>query len=154
MTAWGSASKPLYFGIVRPLHLKADLGRAGQALSADARPAGARLLHYRGSKPQRMVRMARPRERRTAQVMHHDHNRAEQVCRRGAQSHAGAATENDFEPWLAGGAGIGLLTPAAEDMLQRGPVSKRVNSSKAPACDPTLIDRIRAGISCGEIAEK
>jgi len=50
--------------------------------------------------------------------------------------------EKDFEPWLSGAAGVGLLKPAAEDMLQRWPVSKRVNSSKAPAEDPTLIDRI------------
>jgi putative SOS response-associated peptidase YedK len=50
--------------------------------------------------------------------------------------------EKDFEPWLSGAAGIELLKPAAEDMLQRWPVSKRVNSSKAPAEDPTLIDRI------------
>ncbi len=31
------------------------------------------------------------------------------------------------------------------DMLQRWPVSKRVNSSKAPADDPTLIDWIGLG---------
>jgi len=44
--------------------------------------------------------------------------------------------------WLSSGAaGIGLLKPAAENLLQRWPVSKRVNSSKAPADDPTLIDR-------------
>ena len=49
--------------------------------------------------------------------------------------------EEDFEPWLSGAAGIGLLKPAAED-LQRWPVSKRVNSSKTPADDPTLIDPI------------
>jgi putative SOS response-associated peptidase YedK len=39
-------------------------------------------------------------------------------------------------------AGIELLRPAPDEMLQRWPVSKRVNSSKAPADDPTLIDRI------------
>jgi putative SOS response-associated peptidase YedK len=50
--------------------------------------------------------------------------------------------EKDFEPWLNGAAGVGLLKPAAEDMLQRWPVSKRVNNSKAPAEDPTLIDRV------------
>jgi hypothetical protein len=44
-------------------------------------------------------------------------------------------TEKDFEPWLTGAAGIELLKPAAEDVLQRWPVSKRVNSSKAPADD-------------------
>ena len=32
--------------------------------------------------------------------------------------------------------------PAAENVLQRWPVSKRVNSSRAPDDDPTLIDRI------------
>ena len=32
--------------------------------------------------------------------------------------------------------------PAPNDFLQRWPVSKRVNSSKADADDATLIDRI------------
>ena len=41
--------------------------------------------------------------------------------------------EEDFEPWLSGAAGVGLLKAAAEGLLQRWPVSKRVNSSKAPA---------------------
>jgi putative SOS response-associated peptidase YedK len=50
--------------------------------------------------------------------------------------------EKDFEPWLSGEAGIELLKPAPDDLLQRWPVSKRVNSSKAPAEDATLIDRI------------
>lgn len=31
------------------------------------------------------------------------------------------------------------MKPAGEDVLQRWPVSKRVNSSKAPADDPSLI---------------
>ena len=40
-------------------------------------------------------------------------------------------------------AGAEYLKPAGNDMLlQMWPVSKRVNSSKAPADDPTLIDRI------------
>ena len=51
-------------------------------------------------------------------------------------------TEKQFEPWLSGAAGVGMLKPAAEDLLKRWPVSKRVNSSKAPADDPTLIDKI------------
>ena len=51
-------------------------------------------------------------------------------------------SEKDFEPWLSGEAGVELLKPAADDLLQRWPVSKRVNSSKAPAEDATLIDRI------------
>jgi putative SOS response-associated peptidase YedK len=50
--------------------------------------------------------------------------------------------EKDFEPWLSGSAGLELLKPAAEDLLQRWPVSKRVNSSRAPDDDPTLIERI------------
>jgi putative SOS response-associated peptidase YedK len=50
--------------------------------------------------------------------------------------------EKDFEPWLSGEAGVELLKPAADDLLERWPVSNRVNSSKAPADDPTLIDRI------------
>jgi putative SOS response-associated peptidase YedK len=48
----------------------------------------------------------------------------------------------DFQPWLSAEAGLEALKPAANDVLQRWPVSKRVNSSRAPADDPTLIDRI------------
>jgi len=51
-------------------------------------------------------------------------------------------TEKDHEPWLSGAGGVELLKPATDDFLQKWPVSKRVNSSKAPAEDPTLIDRI------------
>jgi hypothetical protein len=41
-----------------------------------------------------------------------------------------------------GAAGTELLKPAAENLLQRWPVSKRVNSSRAPDDDPTLIEEI------------
>jgi putative SOS response-associated peptidase YedK len=51
-------------------------------------------------------------------------------------------TEKDFEPWLSGRAGRELLKPAPDDLLQSWPVPKRVNSSRAPAEDATLIDRI------------
>jgi hypothetical protein len=34
------------------------------------------------------------------------------------------------------------LKPAAENVLQKWPVSKRLNSSRAPDDDPTLIDKI------------
>ena len=51
--------------------------------------------------------------------------------------------QNDFDKWLTGNAGTELLQPAAKDYLQTWPVSKRVNSSRAPDDDPTLIDRIR-----------
>ena len=36
----------------------------------------------------------------------------------------------------------GLLKPAANGVLQRWPVSRRVNSSRAPADDPSLIERV------------
>ena len=47
-----------------------------------------------------------------------------------------------FEPRLSGKAGLELLKPAPNDLLQRWPLSKRVNSSRAPAEDATLIDRM------------
>jgi putative SOS response-associated peptidase YedK len=49
----------------------------------------------------------------------------------------------DFASWLNDG-GAALLRPAANDVLQRWPVSWRVNSSRAPADDPCLIDRVEA----------
>jgi putative SOS response-associated peptidase YedK len=48
--------------------------------------------------------------------------------------------ESDYGRWLNGGAGLELLKPAAEDVLQRWPVSKRVNSSRAADDDVALID--------------
>jgi putative SOS response-associated peptidase YedK len=51
--------------------------------------------------------------------------------------------ETQFTPWLSGEAGAGILKPAPNDFLQRWPVSKRVNSSKADAEDATLIERVR-----------
>jgi putative SOS response-associated peptidase YedK len=50
--------------------------------------------------------------------------------------------EKDYDAWLGGAAGMDLLKPAADDLLERWAVSKRVNSSKAPADDPTLIDQV------------
>jgi putative SOS response-associated peptidase YedK len=46
-----------------------------------------------------------------------------------------------FDPWLSGAAGTELLKPAADDILQRWPVSKRVNKSTTDDGDATLIDR-------------
>jgi putative SOS response-associated peptidase YedK len=48
-------------------------------------------------------------------------------------------TEEQFAPWLSVEAGAEYLKPAPNDYLQRWPVSKRVNSSKADADDATLI---------------
>ena len=50
--------------------------------------------------------------------------------------------EKDYEPWLSGKAGLELLKAAPENVLQKWPVSKRVNSSRAPDDGPTLIDKI------------
>jgi putative SOS response-associated peptidase YedK len=44
----------------------------------------------------------------------------------------------DFDRWLTGNAGTELFRPAANDYLQAWPVSRRVNSSRAPDDDPTL----------------
>jgi putative SOS response-associated peptidase YedK len=52
-------------------------------------------------------------------------------------------TENQFDPWLNGEAGTEMLKPAPNDYLQRWPVSKRVNSSKADKDDGTLIEPIK-----------
>ncbi len=47
----------------------------------------------------------------------------------------------DFAPWLTEG-GTNLLKPAANGYLQTRPVSRRVNSSRAPSDDPTLIEKV------------
>jgi putative SOS response-associated peptidase YedK len=48
----------------------------------------------------------------------------------------------DFEQWEHGDAkdAATLMKPAAESVLQKWPVSKRVNSSRAPDDDPSLIE--------------
>ena len=48
----------------------------------------------------------------------------------------------DFDRWLAGTSGTELLRPAPNDYLQAWPVSRRVNSSRAPTDDPTLIEQV------------
>jgi hypothetical protein len=52
----------------------------------------------------------------------------------------------DFDQWEHGKPedAAALMKPAAEEILQRWPVSRRVNSSEAPADDPTLIDEQQA----------
>jgi putative SOS response-associated peptidase YedK len=50
----------------------------------------------------------------------------------------------DFDAWLAGTDSAELLKPAPDDYLQVWPVSRRVNSSRAPSDDPALIDRLAA----------
>jgi putative SOS response-associated peptidase YedK len=51
-------------------------------------------------------------------------------------------TEDQFEPWLSGDAGIEYLKPAPDDFLQKWPISKRVNSSRADDNDPALIEKV------------
>jgi putative SOS response-associated peptidase YedK len=51
-------------------------------------------------------------------------------------------SEDQFDPWLRGEAGIEYLQPAREDVLRKWPVSKRVNSSRADDNDPTLTEKI------------
>jgi putative SOS response-associated peptidase YedK len=48
-----------------------------------------------------------------------------------------------LEAWLSGEAGTEVLQPAAPGTLQAWPVSRRVNSSRTPGDDPTLIEPIR-----------
>ena len=43
-----------------------------------------------------------------------------------------------FTPWLENEAGLEILLPAAESVLQRWSVSKHVNGSKTPKDDATL----------------
>jgi putative SOS response-associated peptidase YedK len=54
---------------------------------------------------------------------------------------------NDFEQWERGDAkdAAALMKPAGEDVLQKLPVSKRVNSSRADGDDATLIEPLSPG---------
>lgn len=51
---------------------------------------------------------------------------------------------DQFEGWLSGALGRESLVPASEDMLQKWPVSKSVNSSRTSDEDSTLVDEIAA----------
>ncbi|MGA3304357.1 MAG: SOS response-associated peptidase [Methylovirgula sp.] len=57
--------------------------------------------------------------------------------------------EQDFETWEQGTAeqAAALLKPASEDTLQKWPVSKRVNSSKAPDDDEELPSQLEISIA-------
>ncbi len=45
---------------------------------------------------------------------------------------------DQFTPWLSGSVGTEILEPVPNDFLRMWPVSKRVNSSRAPGDDETL----------------
>ena len=49
-----------------------------------------------------------------------------------------------FDAWLTGTAGLDILKPAANDVLQCWPVSRRANSSRAPDDDASLIEAVAA----------
>src|SRR6266566_3723659 len=49
---------------------------------------------------------------------------------------------DQFAPWLTGRAGLEVLKPAANDVLQCWPVSKRINSSRASDDDASLIEQM------------
>jgi putative SOS response-associated peptidase YedK len=51
-------------------------------------------------------------------------------------------TEKQFDPWLSGKAGVEYFKPGPNDFLQKWPVSKRVNSSRADDDDPALIEKV------------
>jgi putative SOS response-associated peptidase YedK len=50
-----------------------------------------------------------------------------------------------FEAWLTGSAGLELLQPSANDVLQCWPVSRRVNNSRASDDDASLIEAVAIG---------
>jgi putative SOS response-associated peptidase YedK len=56
-------------------------------------------------------------------------------------------TEKQFEPWLTGEASQEYLKPPPNDFLQKWPVSKRVNSSRADADDSTLIEKVELAVA-------
>jgi putative SOS response-associated peptidase YedK len=48
-----------------------------------------------------------------------------------------------FDAWLDGSMGVNeIKTPIDDDYLRRRRVARRVNSSRAPNDDPTLIDEV------------
>jgi putative SOS response-associated peptidase YedK len=100
--------------------------------------AGSPLLTAAGA----VGRMERPRDWRATKVLHDDHHRAKRLVAEVHDRMPARLSEKQFAPWLSGEAGAEFLKPAPNDYLQRWPVSKRVNSSKADADDATLIDRI------------
>jgi putative SOS response-associated peptidase YedK len=71
---------------------------------------------------------------------------------RTAGSHGSRSVELepcDPDAWLTGGAGTELLKPAANEVLQKWPVSRRVNSSRTSDEDATLIERIELAALTG-----
>ena len=57
-----------------------------------------------------------------------------------------------FEPWLSGEAGLKLLKPAGEKVLNKHPVSKRVNRARTSDADETLIEEVALPVSISPYA--
>ncbi len=55
--------------------------------------------------------------------------------------------ERQFDPWLRGEGGLEYLNPPPDDFLQKWPVSKRVNSSRADTDDATLTDKVELAVA-------
>jgi putative SOS response-associated peptidase YedK len=53
---------------------------------------------------------------------------------------------DQFTPWLENEAGLEILRRAGEGVLEPWPVSKRVNSSKAPKEDETLTQPVEISV--------
>ena len=87
--------------------------------------------------------MERSCDWRAAEVLHDDHRPSQRFAAEIHDRMPVFLTKQQFAPWLSGEAGAEYLKPAPSDYLQRWPVSKRVNSSKADADDPTLIEPIQ-----------
>jgi putative SOS response-associated peptidase YedK len=51
---------------------------------------------------------------------------------------------DQFDAWLRGDVkdAVELMKPAGEDVLQKWPVSKRINSSRTPGDDPSLVEPV------------
>jgi len=58
---------------------------------------------------------------------------------------------DQFDHWLSGSMGVDELRPAPNDRLQRWPVAKTVNSSKADKDDGALIAPIEASAADGTL---
>jgi putative SOS response-associated peptidase YedK len=50
-----------------------------------------------------------------------------------------------LQAWLAGADGLDILKPAKNNVLQCWPVPRRVNSSRAPDDDTSLIQAVAVG---------
>ena len=85
--------------------------------------------------------MKRHRNWRATQVVYDDNHNANDLAAKIHDRMPVLLQPKDFDRWLTGTAGAELLKPAANDYLQAWPVSRRVNSSRAPGDDSTLIEQ-------------